>query len=229
MPSGNSALMICNEALALVGVRVGYMETMGDNHREAQLCRLFYDVARQIVLRSFPFHQHVWTLTLSGKTAQAGLPESVPYLYRYDYPASLAVDPDTVPASEDEATGTVLRVVEMTRGGQIAHIYKSPHFRHIGNYIYTNEDDASVRVIVDDPTPGGDKQYIRSTVLIRRAIATKLACLIALPITGNPELLQGLMQQYAAALTDAMTNAGNRGNTVQAPPESEYITERLGG
>lgn len=211
MATTDDDVEICNEALASLGVRVGFITDLDDSSREAQLCSLFFALARKQVLREFPFNEHISELTLANETSS--LTENVPYSYRYDYPTSSGgVD--------------VLRVLEIVDETKTRHAYKGIHFRHIGDYIYTNQNDAEVRAILDDPPTAG---VMAANFLVRRAIAAKLAIMLALPITGDPKLLMTALGAYDAALRDAMANNGNRGNTVVAPPESEFIAQRLGG
>jgi hypothetical protein len=216
MAAGDHDVEICNEALVSLGVRVGLIEDLDDSSREAQLCSLFFPLARRMILREFPFNETVELVTLAGKTASTALTEQVPYAYRYNWP-------DT----GSNSLADTLRLIEVADDQKVRHVYKGIHFRWIGDYIYTNQNDAKMRVIVDDPVDANGDMY--SNPLVKRAIASKLAVMLALPITGDPKIFQTTLGAYDAAVRDAMANNGNRGNTVVSPPDSEYQTARLGG
>ena len=166
---------ICNIALGRIGQET--IERMDEASEAARVCRRFYDLVRQTVLRRFPW-------TFAAKRVRLALLEhkSPDYKYAYRYPSDALCLRQMF---NDHFSG-------LPRDNQYKILGSDD-----GNVIYTNIDDAWIEYTSDvkDPT-FWDAQFIE-------AFAWKLAAEISFALTSNMGITQNCVQAYNAYFMEA--------------------------
>lgn len=181
---------ICNMALARIGVES--IESLGEASEPARVCRQFYDHARRVVLRRFPW-------TFATRRMQLALLPTVPenFLYAYRYPAQCEFLRKLYNENYDNIPAYTAYQVVSDREGRV---------------IYTNERNVSAEYTADIQDCNlFDEQF--SDVL-----GWKLAAEIAFKLTGNMQVASMAENQYANLYLEAAANSEDEQNIQPADP-----------
>jgi hypothetical protein len=182
---------ICNMALSHLGKYV--ITALTDDTQEARKCNLYYDFARDFVLRGFPwnFAEKRLALTLLSAVEPTG------YDYAYTYPT------DCVKAR---------RLYNEVEGGEPIKFVINVNDDLDTKYIYTDEADAILvyTARVEDPT------LFDSSFVV--ALSFYLASLLAGPL-GREEMQMNMLKAYAAYISGSEANNASEGfdNNVDNP------------
>lgn len=207
---------MCNRALGAIASR-STISSINENSTEANECNRWYDMTRQAVLRkhNWGFARMPVTMTLLGTAPgvddepATDLPWSfMPWSYEYAYPQDClkfrliiptipgvpvvprpwltSVPPIRWARSADRDTNNVPIRVILTDQPQAVGVY---------TFDCTNPD------LFDD--------------LYMEALVYTLAANIAMPVTGNPNIGKGMMNQAQDTIMRAMAADGNEGLRTQ--------------
>jgi len=174
---------ICNYALEYIGRKTIANIDAVPGTRETNVCKRFYDLARQGVLRD-----HKWGFaTRSITLASVDTADFVGWDYAYQYPV------DALYASE---------IYNSAESDPIAYTIESNHDLD-GKFILTDQDDAILIYVADtDETHLFDSQFVE-------ALSFKLAAMITVPLKGENQLQQTMAQNYGMAITKAKASDSN--------------------
>lgn len=198
---------ICNQALAQLASSAELSNVDTDRPKEAQVCRLFYDTARDAVLRAFPwpFATKLGALTL----VQADPNDEWDFSYAY-------------PADSLEFR----RILNASRVRVDTHSSRTP-YRIVG-------DDVQRLILTDMVDAQGEwttrildpEQFAPDFVI---ALQFYLASLIAPRVTAGDQFKLGnaCMQQYQFAIRRAQMTAA-REEQADDLPDAEMILFREG-
>lgn len=215
---------ICNMALALCGVRVGFVENFStDETAEAALCRTFYESSKKetLIEHPWPFALSIVNFTSANRTTSPLAPWS------YKYAVSTAA------STKSDGSNLMLDFIEFVDGTMVRHLYRKIDYVKRGNdAIHTDFGPASlgtgdntVSVVIlnnhdDTDTPGFDPHF-------SWALAVNLASKLCSPL-GAPQLRPALLDLFKRALGEAIRHSGNSQEAILPPPDSEMVTERQG-
>lgn len=169
---------ICN--MALGELRADPIVALTDNNPRAEACSVFYDEDRKQVLRD-----HTWNFAI--KRTGALTAESTGPTFEFSYYHLLPTDfLRIVGVYGEDLLETLTPEEYQIENGKIASDYETIYIK----YIYDNEDTTMF-----DP-------------LFVKTLSLKLANSIALQVTGNASLKDGMFQLYELALQKAKTVDG---------------------
>ena len=190
---------ICNMALARIGVEA--IETLTEASEPARACRQFYDHARRIVLRRFP-----WVFaTRRAKLALLPVkPEN--FFYAYRYPAQCACLRKLYNENYDNIPAYTMYQVLSDREGLV---------------IYTNEENVSAEYTADVQDCNLFDEHFADV------LGWRLAAEIAFKLTGNIQITQMAEQQYGNLYLEAAANSENEQNMKDADPYT-FVSARFG-
>lgn len=177
-----SVVEICNMALSHTGTDI-FIADIDEKNKEARLCKLWYPICRDRLLRTFDWS---WAKVVAD-LAESGTPDSG-WQYRYQYPVDalkvLVVAPQDAPL--DRRSITRYRWEVTGSGGILSNVYQA-------QCLYISK--------VTDPGRFDDT--------FAYALGVMLAANIAMALTGDIGRTGQLQQAAAAAISDAIaTNAG---------------------
>lgn len=197
---------IANMALSFLGVGFTIQNLDTDKSEEANSCRIFYETAKDKVMRavSWPFASTVVQLQLVASDP------TTEWDYSYRYPSDCEYFRRILSdyRSDSQWTKIPYRIVKDTSG--------------TGKLIYTDREAAYGEYTLKDVSEG---EYAPEFVF---SLAYLLASLIAGQITqGDRQGLRNeMMQMYMLTMSEAASNAKNEEHKgVQA--ESEFIEARI--
>lgn len=175
---------ICNMALSRIGVE--NIETLSEPSEPARVCKQFFDHARRVVLRRFP-----WTFA-TRRVNLALLPvQPEDYQYAYRYPASCVC---------------LRKLYEADYSNVTAYTEYKLLSDNSGSIIYTDVPNACAEYTADiTDCVLFDEQFCE-------ALSWKLAAEMAFKLTGNMQLAQMAEQQYTTLFLDAVANNGDEQN-----------------
>ena len=204
---------ICNLALGHLGVsnEIANLET--ERSKEAQACRRFFDIVRDLILRDFnwPFARKVVKLSLIKENP------SSKWCFSYRYPSDAIRLIKLYPANE---TGASFETYNAYEGMKIPYeVARDDKARAI----WTNLEIPELEYIsdVDDVTDYPPDFQLAFSYLLAGHIAPR--------ITGGDPFSTGSKsyQLYAQIIERAKSNASNEVEQGRER-ESEFITEREG-
>jgi hypothetical protein len=196
---------IANDALILLGTDT--ISAVSDNLNQARAINAVWNLERDNELRA-----HVWkfSITRAALGAVESAPASGPYTSQFQLPAQCL---------------RVLMVGDSFPGADLSDYRSGPP-----NQDYAIEGG---KVLTNLPAPLSIRyvQQVTDPGLFDAAFAKMLACRIAKAVcfrlTNSTEMIKGVMEEYRAALSDAM-----RANALETPPampaDDTWINTRLG-
>lgn len=198
----SSSTSIANMALRFVASKeIANLDT--DESTEANVCRRFYDMARQELLRA---HSWPWATV----EATLGLVEEEP-TEEWDFSYQ-------VPSGSLKLIRILSGLRNDSRQSRVPYkVVKAAS----GSYIYTDQEDAILEYIFDEQ----DVDKFPPDFAI--ALARRIASLIAPSLTGGDpfKLSERNYQAYQMQLQEAVANSRND-IQIEEPPESEFIRGR---
>lgn len=223
-----TSTQVANLALAHCGISKPMANLLTEKSIEAQMCRTFYDLARQAALQGFP-----WSFATKqiapALVANQPTPE---WLYAYQYP------PDSLQLirfmswrlNNDTRQSRIPYRVMQPVSAQLSTLTTTPTYTETtGQWIYTNWPGSNNRlpVIMEYIFDNQDVSQWTSSFVI--AFSYMLASLIVTTLTtGNPQQQQqGILNLYKASLNDAMSSVVNEEQRPQEP-QSEFVRAREG-
>lgn len=194
---------ICNLAINHLGTSKSIANVDTERSLEANTCRIFFDVARQAVLRDYPF-------SFATKTVTLGLLETFTtgfWNYSYRYPSDC------------------LQIIRIRNG-----IRNETHQTRVA---YEIEKDDSGKIILTDERNAEAEytQDLENTsfftVDFNLALSYRLAFYIAPALTkGDPFKIKGeMLDLYRLELSNAIANDMNERQD-DVHPESEFVRSR---
>lgn len=181
---------ICNMALARIGVE--RIETLSEESEPARVCRQFYDHARRVVLRRFPW-------TFATRRAKLALLTEKPedYLYAYRYPADCLYIRKLYNENFDNNPAYSMWKITSDDSGRV---------------IYTDFDKATLEYVADISDCGLFDEHFADV------LAWKMAADMAFKLTGNMQVAQMAEQQYNNLYLEAAANSEDEQNDKVADP-----------
>jgi hypothetical protein len=167
----SSEVEICSDALLLLGEEP--ITSFDDASKKARLCKRFYPVIRDSVLRAYPWRCAIKYQSLNILTGDSAITES-DYAYTYQLPAS----------------PYCLRALLINND-------KTVQWEVIGRKLVTDEESVTLKYIARITDPGD------FDALLVMAIAIQLAQAIAYPITGNPQFTKIMEDLYQLRMLEA--------------------------
>lgn len=199
-----SAVDICNLALSNVGTR-STIAALNEGSTESVQCQLFYDITRKEMLRAAHWNFARREVTLGVLAAAEGTEENpdgegdippTPWAYMYAYPSDCLKARHIKPERP--------RVPFLLSGALDAS--NNPI-----RVILTDAQQAELVYTADIEVPDVfDPEFVTAFAL---ALASKLA----IPLTGDKALAQGLIQQAMDKIKGARATDGNEQVTVHDP------------
>ncbi len=182
-----SEVTICNQALTALGsasgLNTGFITSLQDNTREAQLCALWYPSARDAVL-----HDGAWTFATkrAALVADATAPE-------WGYSTRFLLPTD------------VFHVFEMYEDPEDPNP-SIKRWEIEGDYLLADLEKVWIRYItrVEDTT--------RYRPLFTQALVYRLAMELAIPIVQSRQLQVEMEQKYNERLSKALNIDGTQGH-----------------
>lgn len=199
----SSIIEICNLALSRIG-NSRTINSLDEQSKEAGLCGLHYDAAREEVLADFDWNFATKRVALADTNSA---PSDWQFAYRYPTDC--------------------VRITEIMLPGM-----RNPPERMRVQYEVGSDADGEGRLIYTDQDQAWLKYIANITnvnmfdPLFRSALAWKLASEIAMPLATVPNLVQNALTMYSQIIR----SAGSRSmNETQEPvePESEFTSARL--
>jgi hypothetical protein len=195
---------ICNMALA--AIRSAGINSLTEASREAQQCRLHYDLARQFVLRDaqWQFATKVEILSLRGETP-------LQWLYAYQYPVKcLKIKQITYSQGfgQSDTTDGLAERKRFDEGYDEPATQVNYEILNMGDnkVIATDQQEAYIMYLYDVEDTGlFDPDFVT-------ALVHYLTSLIAIPLTGvdiGTSLRQGALQLYSSMFSIAVANDQN--------------------
>lgn len=199
---GKAVVDICNMALGRLGISTFIANLETERSNEANVCRVFYETARDRVLEDFPwgFAKRIADLQDIG-TPPAG------WLYRYRYPNDCLFAREILTSAGRPSTPITFEKIEDEANGGLA--------------ICTDEEEAQLAY-----TARITNTMLFSTLFID-ALAWSLASDIAGPLSATPKMAESAANAYASTLLKAGARDMNEGQESLTPSDSEFITARL--
>lgn len=200
---------VCNMALSSIGEAT--ITDINDNNESARLCRQFYDRARQLILRQYPwgFARRIERLPeVEVATKTKG------YLYTYMYPetALFIYGVDNEPFIYDMADFN--RPYYKRENFEIFNLNEST------KVIGTNVARAFCDYVYDCQDPD-----IFDSVFVE-ALVHKLGADLAMPLVGSAEMYKMQFQIYQGALLEAKNITSKERQLEIAPPRGYILARR---
>jgi len=194
---------ICNLAVFHLGTGKEIANVETENSQEANACRRYYEVARDEMLRDYPW-------PFASTTVALGLVEADPndeWGYSYRYPANCV---------------RIRRILggERNENRQEREPYKIGR-DGTGSLIYTDMDDAEIEYTYRETDTG---RYPSDFCM---ALAYRIAGYIAPRLSGGDPLRLGQLMErmFDMSITKAQKNASNE-QQEEEEPESEFARAR---
>jgi len=211
---------ICNRALTRIGA--ARITDIGDNNPSANNCRQVYDGVRDTVLRA-----HDWNFARKRKILAVISGEDYSgWNYAYEYPDDCIkiVEVYNESTADGYVGGRVIdgeyfaSVVDV-RGDEIPYEVCANSALN-KRRILTNQEDAELiyTARVENPTLY-DSQFVD-------AMAWLLAADLCMPLKGDPNLANQIMQRYTFSLSQAETQDAREEETKE-PNVSSYESARM--
>jgi len=173
---------ICNYAITFIGGRA--ITSIDQAQDEAELCKRFYDMARQAVLRD-----HLWNFaTKSVALAAVTDTDFVGWDYAYSYPS------DALYIQEIYNSANKNQKIEFEVRTNTAKNKK---------YIMSNESAPYIIYVADV-----DEELLFDPMFIE-AFSYRLAAVITVPLNGQIQLAQLMEQKYAQTIAKAKAGDSN--------------------
>lgn len=190
-----SIVSICNMALRRIGHN-GTIEELTEASTEARVCREFYDLTRQAVLREAEWNFSIRTATLA---TVAITPDDGDYAHVFQLPTKcLKLLKFIQPAAALEALEYEIREAK---------------------YLYTDEETVVAKYVYDeDETAKFDPLFIST-------LAWRLAFEIALPLSASESVSNRCYQSYQIELVKANA-ANRQENQVPLTKDTSLIDAR---
>jgi len=194
---------ICNMALSHIGVGKEIANLTTEQSQEAAACRRFYDIAKDVVLRDFPwpFATKVDTLALIEEDP------NVEWAFSYRYPTDCHLIRKVLSGTRNDTQDSVVP-------------YKIAQDSS-GLVLFCDVEDAEIEYTVHTEDP----QFY--TPDFTMALSFLLAHYIAPRLTGGDPFKLGIraVQMYDFEIRKARSNAINE-ERMERVPESEFIRGR---
>jgi hypothetical protein len=196
-----SVVDICNEAMDLLGAAT--ITSLDENSKEARLCKRFFDLVRDTMLRDHPWN---WAITRKQLAQDS---ETPPFGFTAQF--SLPTDPFCL---------KVLSLHDDAVDSDIAAYDSTVMFKIEGRKILTNENSCQIIYIgrITDT-----EQYDSS---FRYALATGIAANSAYAITGSNSLMQQMQAMHLRAMADARSLDAKEGFPEQLIA-NEFVNARF--
>ncbi len=217
-----SKTLLFNMALAHIGDTYMIADAETENSKQARVCRMFYDMARQSVLSDMD-----WSFARKVKSLSILEGETDP---KYDFVYRLPVDclkprrmlqPDIPTGQIYSGDYAYTRLAEESLPEELRAVYE-PGVDSKGEVrtILTNLEQAQLVYTADY-----DNINLNTTVF-NEALAIRLAMSLAMPIAASPSLSQSLGQAYQMTLQAAASQDMN-GRQEPQYPTPDTITSRI--
>lgn len=220
---------VANLALSHCGVSKPMANILTEKSLEAQLCRQFFDIARQDVLREFPWF-------FAKKQVNPALVASQPtpeYLYAYEYPSdalriirfmSWRLSNDTRQSRVDY---TVMQPVASTLSTLSPQ--PSAYSQSSGLWIYTNWPGLNVSLPTIIEYVFDNQNVSQWTPDFIMAMSYRLASFLVMTLTSGDtqNYLQTIMTRYEKTIDKAKADGLNEEQRPEEP-QSEFIRARDG-
>jgi len=198
-----SVIEICNIALSRLG-NSRTINSLQEKSKEAGLCDLHYDSAREEVLSDFDWNFATKRVALAGTGAAPG-----DWQFAYRYPTDC------------------LRISEIMVPGM-----RNPPERMRIEYQVGSDADGTGKLIYTDQ-PAAVLKYVAKVTdpnmfdaLFRSALSWKLASEIGMPLSSAPSLVQNCLTMYAQLIRSAGSHSMNESQE-PVEPDSEFTSARL--
>lgn len=230
-----SETTICNRALSAMGTR-STIVSLAEESNEAEQCLLHYATVRDEVLQQALWNFARRAVVLAVHKAVPGTPEggvssqtvwsddwpAPPWLYSYTYPQDcVRLRYIMVAGTSGESTSGV-PIFGTASGRYDAYLTANPPIR----FVIANEPDVSdldKKVILTDVAQAMAiyTRRVENTTLwdplFSQAVVYALATKLAVPLTGDKDLLKNNFELYKTTIASAREADGNEGLTVQDP------------
>lgn len=197
-----TVVSICNMALARIGIS-SFISTLTEASNEARVCSVFYEEARDFVLRDRPWAFAKKRVIL----ADAGTPPSE-WGFKYSYPSDCLKTRYIVPPGlRNPRNDQRVQFEVANEGGQ--------------KVIYTNQPDAELVYTyrVTDPT--------LFDAMFSSTLAYRLASEVAMPLSVKADVAKAARDAYRVEIEIASAHSMSEQQEGPAP-ESEFVTVRDG-
>lgn len=198
-----SIIEICNIALSRLG-NSRSINSLTEQSKEAGVCSLHYEPARNAVLSDFDWNFATKRVAL----ADTGTPPP-DWQYAYRYPTDC------------------MRITALMLPGM-----RNPPARLRVQY-ETGVDDAGTGKLIFTDQPEAWLKYVGLVTdpnvfdaLFRDAMSWRMAADMAMPLTAGPQLAQNALTMYAQVIRSAGSRSMNESQEPQEP-ESEFTCARL--
>jgi len=182
--SDTNKTAICNYAITFIGGRK--ITSIDQTQKEAELCKLYYDMARQAVLRD-----HLWNFaTKSVALAEVADTDFVGWDRAFSYPS------DALYVQEIYNSANKNKKIEFEVRTNVLKNKK---------YIMANEATPYIVYVADV-----DEELLFDAKFIE-AFAYRLAEMITVPLNGQLPLAQLMGQKYGMAIAKAKAGDSNEG------------------
>jgi hypothetical protein len=208
-----SDVEICSLALTRIGHLPVMSLTGGASAPKAEtLCALHYPICRDALLRSHPWNFAIMRSTLAQDSTTPN--------HEFDYRHALPSDCLKVLRTSWEASGFTGAAV-YGFPGQSGYANETIPYRIEGRYLLTNESTVSIEYIarITDVAQFDD--------MFVDVLAQRIAAEIAMPLTDNASLMQGIWKIYAEKLAEARTNDAQEGTPRAIVDLSPWIQARF--
>lgn len=198
-----SVIEICNIALSRLG-NSRTINSLQEQSKEAGLCSLHYDSAREEVLSDFNWNFATKRVVLADTGKAPG-----DWQYAYRYPTDcLRITEIMVPGMRNAPE----RMKIQYEVGSDAE--------GTGKLIYTDQADAELKYVAKVTDPN------MFDALFRSALSWKLAGEIGMPLSTAPTLVQNALTMYAQIIRSAGSHSMNESQEPEEPI-SEFTSARL--
>ena len=189
---------ICNMALSRIGIE--NIESLTEASEPARACAQFYDHARRVVLRRYPW---TWSTRRVTLAMLSGHPPDYEYAYRY--PADCV---------------TIRRLYNEKYDNSPSYTSYRIAGDESGRILYTDVPGAVCEYTADVTDCSlMDDQFVE-------ALSWKLAADVAFKLTGSAQNVQMAEQQYQTLFLDAVANNEDEQNTKEEAPDA-FIRARF--
>lgn len=179
-----SVVAICNQALALLGA--DRITDLGDDSQPARLCSVFYEPARDAVLRAYP-----WNFAIR-RAALAALTSTPAWGYDLEYQLPEGPTPEHC-----------LRVLDVYLADERNEPWKVEARKIVTNL--TAPLYISYVARITDPA--------QFDALFVKALAARLAMELTYPLTASSSLLDLVSRLYTQALNEARVTDAQEGSS----------------
>lgn len=226
--SEQTSTQVANLALAHCGISKPMAALSTERSIEAQMCRTFYDLARQNALQGFP-----WSFAARQVAPSLVANQPTPeWLYAYQYPedALQIIRFMSWRLNNDTRQSRIPYRVMQPVSAQLSTLATTPTYTQTtGLWIYTNwpGSNTTLPVILEYTFDNQDvSQWTPGFIM---SFSYALASLIVTTLTsGNPQQQQqAILALYKASLSDAQNSIVSEEQRPQ-DPQSEFIRARDG-